>query len=284
MAAENPQNPFEDPDFVFPATVQTVQQADGERKLLTFPDGFRCYTHSDEGEAALIYNEVFLKQEYMGTTDATGAGVSSVSLENCHCVFDVGANIGLFTLFAKRQNPDLVVHAFEPIKATYDTLVKNIELHGLTGVRPHQCAVGQEDGGEQSITFFPHLAGNSTRYPESKEDLKRMLTRILGAEKASYMFGSPQVHTVTTRTLSSVIEQEGITAIDLLKIDTEGDELAVLQGIREEHYPIIGQIVAEMHGSAWLSETQSLLESKGYRVFFDAGITGELNTNLYAVR
>ncbi|MFN8445379.1 MAG: hypothetical protein U0175_31610 [Caldilineaceae bacterium] len=66
----------------------------------------------------LIYNEVFLKQEYLGNI---------LALKDCRYVVNIGANIGMFTRFAKLRNLALVIHAFEPIKATYDVLVKNIE-------------------------------------------------------------------------------------------------------------------------------------------------------------
>jgi hypothetical protein len=142
-------NPFEDPTFVF---ATNVEDAGDGLKLLTFPDGFRCYTHSNEQEVMLIYNEIFIKHEYLG---------DGIALDGCRYVFDVGANIGLFTLFAKLAHPDLIVHAFEPIKPTYDVLVKNIELHGLTGVYAHNYALGDVDGAERAITFYPNVAGNS---------------------------------------------------------------------------------------------------------------------------
>jgi len=265
-------SPTDDPNYVAP---DQVQELGGDLKLLTFPGGFGFYAHSSIEESTLIYNEVFVKEEYLS---------GDASLEGCRCVFDVGANIGLFTVFAKTRNPDLVVHAFEPIGPTYDVLLKNIELHGLNGVHAHNFALGNQDGSERQITFYPHAAGNSTSSPESKEDLKRTLTEMIGAEKTAYLFGSPQVHTVRSRTLSAVLDEEGIAAVDLLKMDAEGDELAVLQGIRDEHFPGIRQIAAEIHGGALLDAIRPLLAGKGYRVSFDDGLTGENNTNLFAIR
>jgi len=46
-------------------------------------------------------------------------------------------------------------------------------------------------------------------------------------------------------TVSSIIEAYALPAIDLLKIDVEGSEEAVLQGIRDEHWPCIKQVVSE---------------------------------------
>ena len=49
-------------------------------------------------------------------------------------VFDVGANIGLFSLAAcARGDHKLRVYAFEPVAAIFDLLCRNIERHALTG-------------------------------------------------------------------------------------------------------------------------------------------------------
>jgi len=249
-----------DPGFI---AAQSVEDAGDGLKLFTFPGGFRCYSHSSEGETSLIYTEIFVKQEYMGT---------HLSLDGCRYVFDVGANIGLFSLFAKLRNPNLIVHAFEPIKATHDVLVKNIALHGLEDVYTHNYALGDQEGATPTMTYYPHATGNATAHPETKIELKRRLTERLGLERATYLFEAPQVHTVAARTMSAVIDQTGVPAIDLLKIDTESDELAVLRGISDAHYPIIRQITIEAHSSDLQAEIEKLLSDKGFTISSEAGI------------
>ena len=249
-----------DPGFIAPQAVEDV--GDGV-KLYTFPGGFRCYSNSSEGETMLIYTEIFAKREYLGDT---------LSLDGCRYVFDVGANIGLFTLFAKLRNPALVVHAFEPIKATYDVLLRNIELHELTDVHAHNVALGDQEGAARAMTFYPHATGNATAHPETKVDLKRRLTERLGADLATYLFADAAAQTVRTRTLSAVIDQTGVPAIDLLKVDTESDELAVLHGISDAHYPLLHQIAAEAHSAALRAEIEHLLAHKGFAVSSDEGI------------
>lgn len=268
-------NPLANPDFV---VATTIEEIGGGLRLYTFPDGFRCYSHSNMDETHLIYNEVFIKEEYLGNT---------LSLADCRYVIDVGANIGIFTLFAKLRNPALIIHAFEPIKATYDVLMKNIELHGLTNIYPHNCALGNQEGATSTLTFFPNTAGITTAYPESKAPLKRHLTTILGKETADIIFDAPQVHKVPSRTLSAVLDEFGIPAIDFLKIDTEGEELAILQGIATHHYPRIRQIAAEIHSDALMAAVQPLLMEQGFRVVADVGIgnvEGVDSNNLYAFR
>jgi len=53
--------------------------------------------------------------------------------------------------------------------------------------------------------------------------------------------------TCELRTLSSVLREQGLDRVDLLKIDVERAELDVLLGLRDEDWPLIRQIVVEVH-------------------------------------
>ena len=100
------------PDFVFPPGFvhpEAVEDVSANLKKLTFPGGFSCYTQNP-GEVALIYNEIMVKQEYFQ---------HGLSCAGARCVFDVGANIGVFTLSVKLQAPDATVYSFEPISETF---------------------------------------------------------------------------------------------------------------------------------------------------------------------
>ncbi len=67
------------------------------------------------------------------------------------------------------------------------------------------------------------------------------------------------------RTISDVIDEQSIQRIDYLKIDTEGAELNVLNGIRSDHWPIIRQAVIEVHdGGSGLQKVLEILERNGF--------------------
>ena len=68
------------------------------------------------------------------------------------------------------------------------------------------------------------------------------------------------------RTISDLIDEQSIEQIDYLKIDTEGAELNVLNGIRAEHWPIIRQAVIEVHdGNSGLQKVIEILERNGFQ-------------------
>jgi Methyltransferase FkbM domain len=76
-------------------------------------------------------------------------------------------------------------------------------------------------------------------------------------------------HKCKVRTLSSALREcrhvlDAHERIDLLKIDVEGHELAVLQGIAEHDWQRIQQIAAEAHTAECLQQVVQLLQQRGY--------------------
>jgi hypothetical protein len=62
------------------------------------------------------------------------------------------------------------------------------------------------------------------------------------------------------------MREHGIDRIDLLKIDAEGAELPVLEGIDEDDWPRIRQVTLEAHGEELADRVRALLEGKGFDV------------------
>lgn len=123
-------------------------------------------------------------------------------------VVDVGANIGLYTM---RQGSRAVygrVLSFEPSPDTFRRLTSNIQLNGLNNVTLVNAAIGSEEG---TVPFFIHAY--STRARVSKET-------VAGTVE------------VPCATLDAATQRYGFDQIDIMKIDTEGHERAVLAGAK----------------------------------------------------
>jgi FkbM family methyltransferase len=266
-----PQNPGLLPDFVH---AKSVEHAHGHLKLVTFPDGFSCYTHTSVEETEFIYNEVYVKQEYLR---------HGLTLEGVSCVFDVGANIGVFTLFAKAKNPRAVIHAFEPIQDTYDVLRRNVELHRLTEVYTHNIALGSQAASQRTFTYYPNMAGSTTATPAIKKTQRQLMEEGAGKALTDFFFES-ETRIAPVRTLSSFLDEQPIPAIGFLKIDVEGDELAVLQGIAREHVSSIRQLVIEAHTPEIAQEVCALLTRMGFKVVSDIGLASPAEvSDIYAI-
>ena len=242
--------------------------------LVRFPGGFEFYSHMSSTETRLIYNEIFVQQEYFG---------GGVSLPQSGCFIDVGANIGLFTLFVLQQVPDAVVHACEPVPETFDVLRRNVQLHGHS-VWLHNVAVGAKEGASTEILHYPNMAGNSTACPQVKEQQRAYMNRLFGRERTDFYFRT-EPRSAPTQTVSSLIEGHVIDRVDLLKIDTEGGELQVLHGIESHHWARIRQIAVEVHTDEHQTAVGDLLSYRKFHVSVNDGISSPAgNVILNAVR
>lgn len=233
----------------------------------------------NRNEADAIYREIFEDQTYSRY---------GITFRDGDCVFDVGANIGLFTLFVHGKCRAPRVYAFEPIPATFDKLQRNIALYGLD-VNLFDFGLSSESK-ETEITFYPNWSAMSGEYANAQED--EALTRAslnniggpLPSEELSDIlegrFISESVR-CRMRTLSEVIKEQRVERIDLLKVDVEKSELDVLRGIEEDDWSKIRQIILEVHDRHGRLETiKSLLARHDFHVVVDQDRLLE-NTELY---
>jgi FkbM family methyltransferase len=124
--------------------------------------------------------------------------------------FDVGANIGYFSILGARVvGVGGHVFAFEPVDAIYTLLSKNIELNAVNNIiMPVKLACFSTSG---EMTMI-----------QSEEPSKSHL---------SYSEGT-NTDKVSVTTLDDFVEQRGISRIDCIKIDAEGADLEVIRGGR----------------------------------------------------
>ncbi len=133
-------------------------------------------------------------------------------------VLDVGAYIGMFTcLFGRLVGRSGQVHAFEPSPRTYERLAENVALNGLDNVVLNREAV------------FSH---RETRplfvYPAPLESLSSLVReRVDRSDGTVNPLDRVAVRTVT---LDDYCLRHGINSIDLVKVDAEGAEEAILAG------------------------------------------------------
>lgn len=232
------------------------------------PNGLAVYQHRPY-ETDFVYREVFVEQVY--TRHFT-------DIPPAPCVVDVGANIGLFSLFIKQHYPQAQVYAFEPSPAHFELLVQNIA--GLEDVHCFREGLG-ETMGQKILTYYPDYSllsgfrGNpdSDRQllsagvahqlqldPGSSEDAKYVELLVEGKLDRVEHIECP----VTT--LSCLIQSYAIPQIDLLKIDAEKAEVDVLAGIAPAHWPLIKKLAIEAHSEAHAVVISDTLRQHGYTV------------------
>lgn len=133
-------------------------------------------------------------------------------------VVDVGANVGLHTVFfARRVAPGGRVFALEPEPSNYEYLVRNVQRNGVSCVETAMLAAGSREG---ALTL--HLTAGAA-----------------GGHSAAPV-GSASIEVRVVR-LDSFLEPR-VSRVDLVKIDVEGFETQVLAGmadILERDRPIL---------------------------------------------
>lgn len=137
--------------------------------------------------------------------------------------YDVGANVGFFSLLAARIVGERgAVYAFEPLAHVAAEARANAARNRLANVAVVEVAVGDRDGSAQLVV---------TRHPG-------------GATLSPADVGGDAVGTVTVRTvrLDDLVAAGTLRPPDAVKIDVEGVEAEVIEGLRRtiaDHHPVI---------------------------------------------
>ncbi|MFN6515458.1 MAG: FkbM family methyltransferase [Nostoc sp. CreGUA01] len=263
------------------------------------PNGVKIFSLREE-EVPILYEQI---QEYFK---------NGIELHEGDTIFDVGANIGLFTLWVYWQcHKNVNVYAFEPIPAIFDVLHANAQRFDPQKLRVFPCGLSRQS---MSINFayYPNATPLSNAYPEeSKEDreqlkktvlnnlknappsvrwlrwLPQFLQSLILDRKLETVFQIEQVN-CQLRTVSEIIRDYNIHQIDLLKVDVEKSELDVLLGIEPPDWKKIKQVVAEIHDfDGRVEKITHLLKEHGLSkitVEQEAIFKGSKIFNLYALR
>lgn len=195
---------------------------------------------------------------YTGGYEPQETAIASHLLRADDVFVDVGANWGYFSLAAAhRVGPHGRVVAFEPEPRLHRMLAANVAANRIRTIATHQCAVADGVGVLAFAAFQPD---------EGNWGVSRAV-----ASKAAADFTTPAVG------LDAALDEAGIDAVNLVKIDVEGGEAAVLGGMRRGlasgRYR---HVLLECHPALLAERGESaggcidLLRAAGYRVWIIA--------------
>jgi FkbM family methyltransferase len=166
-------------------------------------------------------------------------------------VYDVGANIGWYSLLAARKVGDAgMVVAFEPGLQNAGLIGRNASTNSLS-VTVVPAAVSDRDGW---LTF---LDKGSLMSRIDKDDDEGQAKRRAGRNER--VMGATPVPVVT---LDSWIAQTGTRPPTLVKIDVEGAEAGVLRGMEQTLRTARPTLIIELHGTR--DAVLDLLDANGY--------------------
>jgi FkbM family methyltransferase len=166
--------------------------------------------------------------------------------------FDIGANIGWYSINIAASRRRTRVYAFEPIPTTYAALSTNLGLNATANVTAHNFGLSNQ-AGEFTYYYYPEGSGNASA------------VNLTG--RADISTAQCQVSTLDAFTAASG------TRVDFIKCDVEGAELLVFQGgyetIRRDLPIVLSEILRKWSAKFNYHPNQifELFRGLGYEVY-----------------
>ncbi len=168
-------------------------------------------------------------------------------LEGNWTVVDIGANIGLFSLFASRRTER--VYSFEPSAEYFSYLRNNIQSNDISNVECFNLAVCNKSGKRRLYALEGSKTGDSMFHEGENKDTAAVDVECI--------------------TLPEIMSRYRIAQLDFLKLDCEGCEYEVLLELPSEHLSRIRNISLEYHthlGKRTHQDIVDRLEAHGFCV------------------
>lgn len=195
-----------------------------------------------------VFDQVFIEGEYAPLLFFVEK--FKIQINN---IVDLGANIGLVTIFLKNHFKAAKIFSVEPYMPNFEMLMKNVELNKLQEITFIQKAIWSRN---TSVTILRDWS-----------DKRDWAVRVSESESAA--------DEVSAISINTLIDENGLSSIDLLKIDIEGAELDLFKN--DSQLPIILKskvklIAIELHGSM---EERYFITSFLIQISFECYFFGE---------
>lgn len=163
-------------------------------------------------------------------------------------ILDVGAHIGVFTLFARALNGAARIYALEPEEENFAFLRRNLAANQLREVKVFQAALGGKTGAGRLLL--------------ESDSINHHLARDAGEAAGSAS------QKVSVFRLGDFLRQNQLPTVGLVKMDIEGGEYAVLENMSEEDFARVQNFFLEYHDLSGHRhrELDELLRRQGFGV------------------
>jgi FkbM family methyltransferase len=143
-------------------------------------------------------------------------------IKSSDTVIDVGAHIGLFTLYASQSCKIGNIYSYEPVKENFEILKENMNINNLKNVKIFNLAVSNSNS---TITLFMNNdeSGHSM-FSESSENI-----------------------IVKSTSLMKIFDDNKIKECNFLKLDCEGAEYEIIEKLPSTYFEMIEKIIIEYH-------------------------------------
>jgi amino acid adenylation domain-containing protein/FkbM family methyltransferase len=260
----------------------------GSAAVHLLPDGSPVvFVNRKEADAA--YEQIFVEQAYLR---------HGISIKDGDCIVDVGADIGIFAVFAGRLANNLRMFCLEADPKKFECLTLNTGAWAQ-GVQCLPFGTGYEARSAEA-EYFRALSQSPEHEPNATVEGDAVNARSSSRERESWgyeQFAQEAGDRVATdspseavpappQTLSDILADSEIAWVHLLRIRATGSELEILSEFGPSEWSKIGQLVIAAEQWQDLESVAALLERRGYGVVIDRGSSPEESqpAYLYAIR
>ena len=211
-------------------------------------DNKKVHYRTSSSDMVLIY-EILLKSKYRREYYFPEAIKPKV-------IFDIGGNIGITSIYLASVFPDALIYTFEPLKENFEILQENTSQY--KNIEIFNVGLGSKNG-----NFKVYLSDNNENYGGVS-----FYSEVEGSMDESFT-------ECEIKNVNEIIQELGISKIDLIKIDTEGAEYDILKAVKNDFLKKTSWITGELHGNRDF-ELLNYLNGLGFSISLKKNIDNRL--------
>lgn len=215
MYKENHDKLFEYADFIKDRDIQKIEITDNSVIMTSRELGIKIICNRYDERIAPI--EILNFKNY----EKNDSDMIYHLTKDGDTIFDIGGNMGWYSIGLYKAKKKVDIHTFEPIPSTYESLVGNAKINGIE-IKINNFGLSNK---KQNLIFYFHKEGSGNAS-----------TAILNEERENTEI---KCH---VDTLDNYFNNDKLEKLDFIKCDVEGAELLTFQGgikTISKHKPII---------------------------------------------
>lgn len=194
---------FEYAEFIRDTDIASIEITDGKVVMTSRSHNIKII--ADQVDERLVPIEIINFGKYEGFESS----IIYKLIDGDYNIFDIGANIGWYSLNLAKAFPSAHLFSFEPIPHTYNYLKTNIELNQFKNIAPYNWGFSDQ-AGDAYFYYYPEGSGNASAVDLSGRDSVQKVPCLL-------------------RRLDDFADELN-ERVDFIKCDTEGSEWFVFKG------------------------------------------------------